>query len=368
MNAKNSTFKRILALLLALVMTLALVACGSQGEEEEQQDPAGSETGSETESAFPMTVTDQLGNTVTLDAPAERIVSGYYISSSCCIALGLTDKMVGTEEKTDKRPIYKLAASELIGNVANVGSAKAFDLEACLAADPDLVILPKKAKDYAATLAESGINAIVVNPESHEDLIEMVKLIGAVTGADDAADALIARYNEVTDKLNSLTANIADADKPVVYMCAPSTYLSTAPKDMYQAFVITSAGGKNAGDGIEGDSWVDVSYEQIIAMNPDVIIIPTNNMANGQPDYTAAEVMADPNLAGVTAVKNGAVYNMPAGLEAWDSPVPSGVLGMQWMLATLHPDVYSLDELVADATDFYKTFYGFDMDASIITG
>ena len=53
-------------------------------------------------------------------------------------------------------------------------------------------------------------------------------------------------------------------------------------------------------------------------MNPDVIIIPTNNMANGQPDFTADEVMSDEQLKEVAAVKNGAVYNMPTGFEAWD--------------------------------------------------
>ena len=132
-------------------------------------------------------------------------------------------------------------------------------------------------------------------------------------------------------KIAELTANIADDAKPVVYMCGTSSYLTTAPKDMYQASVITTVGGKNPGDELEGDSWVDISYEQLIAMNPDVIIIPTNNMANGQPDFTAADVIADEQLKDITAVKNGAVYNMPAGFEAWDSPVPSGVLGMLWM-------------------------------------
>ena len=39
--------------------------------------------------------------------PAQRIVSGYYITTSACIALGLKDKMVGIEAKADKRPIYK---------------------------------------------------------------------------------------------------------------------------------------------------------------------------------------------------------------------------------------------------------------------
>lgn len=373
--------KRTLAAILSLALTLSLFAgCGGQGS---TSTPSGGTSSSQSgassagqtsqsqepaapQSPFPMTVTDQIGSTVTLEAPAVRVVSGYYISSSACIALGLKDKLVGTEEKVEARPIYQLAAPELIGAIANVGSAKAFDLEACIAAEPDLVILPKKAKDYAATLTEMGIPAIVVNPESHEQLIEMIQLIAALTDCTDAAQALIARYDQVLDKLDTLTATLADEDKPVVYMCNTGTYMSTAPKDMYQASVIRSAGGVNAGDGLEGDSWTEVSYEQILAMDPDVIIIPTNNFANGQPDFSAADVMADANLANVTAVKNGAVYNMPAGLEAWDSPVPSGVLGMLWMLSVLHPDLYTTQALVADATDFYSTFYGFEMDPSIL--
>jgi iron complex transport system substrate-binding protein len=368
--------KRTLTLILALLMVLSLFAgCGQSKTPAATEAPAVTEAPAEpTEepaaaaSVFPLTVTDQIGNEVTLEAPAARIVSGYYISSSTCIALGLKDKLVGTEEKTEARPIYKLAAPELIGVAANVGSAKAFDLEACIAAEPDLVILPKKAKDYAATLAEMGIAAIVVNPESHEKLVEMIQLISQLTGSEEAAAQLIARYDEVQAKLETLTAGLTDADKPVVYICNTGSYMGTAPKDMYQASVIRSAGGINAGDELEGDSWVEVSYEQILAMNPDVIIIPTNNMANGQPDYTAADVLADANLAEVTAVKNAAVYNMPAGLEAWDSPVPSGILGMLWMLNTLHPDLYSQEEFVADAADFYSTFYGFEMDSTIITG
>ena len=366
--------KKLMAIIMTVAMIIGTTACAKPAPEPapaEKNPPieasAAEETApAEADAAFPLTVKDQLGNEVTLQKPAERIVSGYYISSSTCIALGLKDKLVAVEEKIEARPIYNLAAADLIGNVGNVGSAKAFDLETCIAAEPDLVILPKKAKDYAATLAEMSIPAVVVNPENHEKLVEMIKLIGSLTGADETADALVSRYDEVMTKMEGLTADIADSDKPVVYMCGTSSYLTTAPKDMYQASVITTAGGKNAGDALEGDSWVDISYEQLLEMNPDVIVIPTNNMANGQPDYAAADLMADENLKEITAVKNGAVYNMPAGYEAWDSPVPSGVLGMLWMTAALHPEVYSMDEFKADAADFYKTFYGFDMAADSI--
>ena len=365
---RRIAMKKLLSLALALIMVIAMLAsCTKSGLNNPTLEPDIDETPSNT-TVFPLTVKDQLGNEVTIEHVAERIVSGYYISSSTCIALGLKDKLVATEEKIDKRPIYKLAAPELIGTIGNVGSAKAFDLEACIDAEPDLVILPKKAKDYAATLAEMGIPAIVVNPESHEGLVGMITLIGRLTGAEEKAAALISYYDKVMKKVEELTANIADADKPTVYICGTSSYLTTAPKDMYQASVIASAGGKNAGDFLEGDSWLDISYEQGIAMNPDVIIIPKKKKTKGQPDFTADEVLADEQLKEIIAVKNGAVYNMPTGFEAWDSPVPSGVLGMLWMTAKLHPEVYTMEEFAADAADFYKTFYGFDMDTSSILG
>ena len=368
--------KKLCAILLVIAMSVTMIAgCGSteKKQADTSQKTEKTETKEEKEpeipaTEYPLTINDQIGNEVTIKEKPEKIVSGYYISSSTCLALGLKDRLVAVEEKIEARPIYKYAASDIMDSLGNVGSAKAFDLEACLAAEPDLVILPKKAQDYAKTLTEMEIPTIVVNPESHDQLVEMITLIGSVTDSNKEAKALTDKYDEILTKLSELTEGIKEEDKPVVYMCGTSSYLTTAPKNMYQASLISTAGGKNAGDVLEGDSWVDVSYEQILEMNPDYIIIPTNNMANGQPDYSAEQLMADANLADVTAVKEGHVYNMPAGYEAWDSPVPSGILGMLWMTATLHPDVYSMEEFADEAAEFYKTFYHFDMDKSTITG
>src|SRR5690606_8944809 len=88
-------------------------------------------------------ITDHLGREVTIEEKPERIVSGYYITSSMLIALGLEDNMVGIEAKANSRPIYSLAAPQLL-DLPNVGTAKEFNLEGCVALEPDLVILPVK--------------------------------------------------------------------------------------------------------------------------------------------------------------------------------------------------------------------------------
>ena len=343
-----------LAMLLAVVMVLSFAACGKEPAPAPQPEPTSDVT-------YPVTVKDMAGREVTLEKQPERIVSGYYISSSACIALGLTDKMVGIEDKSAKRPIYKLAAPALI-DLPNVGSAKAFDLEACIATEPDLVILPMKQKDTAQTLQEMGIATLLVLPESHEQLIEMFTLIGTATNTVKQAEKLISYYNTKLSAVTELTRDIPDDEKPVVYLGSTSDILRTAPREMYQASLITTAGGKNAGDVLEGSSWTDIDNETFLTMNPDIIVIPTDNFAVSSPDYTAEDVMNNPTFSDVTAVKNSAVYQMPVGYEAWDSPVPSGILGTLWMLKTLHPELYPAEQFAADVNEFYTVFYGFSVN------
>lgn len=345
---------KCLAMLLAVVMVLSFAACGKEPAPAPQPEPT-------TDVTYPVTVKDMAGREVTLEKQPERIVSGYYISSSACIALGLTDKMVGIEDKSAKRPIYKLAAPALI-DLPNVGSAKAFDLEACIATEPDLVILPMKQKDTAQTLQEMGIATLLVLPESHEQLIEMFTLIGTATNTVKQAEKLISYYNTKLSAVTELTRDIPDDEKPVVYLGSTSDILRTAPREMYQASLITTAGGKNAGDVLEGSSWTDIDNETFLTMNPDIIVIPTDNFAVSSPDYTAEDVMNNPTFSDVTAVKNGAVYQMPVGYEAWDSPVPSGILGTLWMLKTLHPELYPAEQFAADVNEFYTVFYGFSVN------
>lgn len=349
-----------LAMLLAVVMVLSFAACGQEPAPAPQPEPT-------TDVTYPVTVKDMAGREVTIEKQPDRIVSGYYISSSACIALGLTDKMVGIEDKSTKRPIYKLAAPALI-DLPNVGSAKAFDLEACIATEPDLVILPMKQKDTAQTLQEMGIATLLVLPESHEQLIEMFTLIGTATNTVKQAEKLISYYNTKLSAVTELTRDLADDEKPIVYLGSTSDILRTAPREMYQASLITTAGGKNAGDVLEGSSWTDIDNETFLTMNPDIIVIPTDNFAVSSPDYTAEDVMNNPTFSDVTAVKNGAVYQMPVGYEAWDSPVPSGILGTLWMLKTLHPELYPAEQFAADVNEFYTVFYGFSVNEQDLRG
>lgn len=354
---KQKMFLRLAAA--ALALTLALTGCAAapasgSASAPVSSAPSASEPASE---AGGLVLTDQAGRTVELAAPAKTVVSGYYISTYAVLALGKADAIVGLEKKADTRSLYQMAAPELIEK-PGVGTMKELDVEAVAALEPELVILPAALTDYADTLAELGIPALVVAPESHEALVEMIGLLGKALGAEEAAAALTDYYDEQLQRMASLTEG---AEQPTVYMASNSSYMSCAPAGMYQNYLIETAGGVNAAASLAGDYWTEVSYEDILAMAPDVIVVPSGA------EYTAADVLADAQLAGVPAVESGAVYQMPAGLEEWDSPIPSGILGCLWLTSVLHPEEYPFEEFTADAAGFYQTFYGFAVDESLIT-
>ena len=327
--------KRILALFLAL----ALAACASLALAE-----------------YPLTLTDQAGREVTMEAKPERIVSGYYISTSACIALGLSERMVAVEAKANTRNIYTLAAPELI-SLPSVGTAKAFDLEACLAAEPDLVILPKRLSDAAASLAEFGIPTLLVRPEDEALLTEMILLIGEAAGESERAQTLC---GTLTAQLTLCEEMTAQTEKPTALVLGTGDWLHCAPGDMFQSTLLEKAGAVNAAAELTGGSWAEISYEQLLAMNPQVLVVPA------EAAYTAQDVLGDPELAGLAAVQSGAVYAMPTAFEAWDSPVPSGVLGALWLASTIHPDAYSRAQYVRAATELYETYYGFTPDEAAL--
>ena len=120
-----------------------------------------------------------------------------------------------------------------------------------------------------------------------------------------------------------------------------------------QADMIRLAGGVNVAAEIEDTYWVEIDYEQLLAWNPDYIILASNAA------YTVEDVLSDPNLAGCTAVAHGNVYRLPAAAEAWDSPVPGSILGALWLSNVLHPELLTDTDCSAMIDDYYETFYNF---------
>lgn len=328
--------KRVLVGFLCLVLAM-LAGCGTETIEDK---PASDEA---------VTIIDHIGREVTIEKEPETIVSGYYISTSLLIALEQEDKVIGIENDGDKRPVYGLSAPEFL-ELPGMGTVKEFDLEACAAMNPDLVILPFKLKAMAESMEQLGISVIFVKPESQELLAETIEMVGKVTNSEEKAKELQAFIDK---KIKELEDAVKKVDAPKVYLGGNSSLLSTAGPEMYQHSMIVNAGGRNVAEGLTDTYWAEVSYEQVLAWDPEYIILAADAK------YTVEDVLSDVNLQDCKAIKDKHVYQLPREIECWDSPVPGSVLGNLWLASILHPEAYSVTAYEESVTEFYETFYGF---------
>ncbi len=320
-------FRRVLPALLALLLLLPVAACGKKNEGEN-------------------VLTDQAGREVRLNGEAKRVVSCYYVTTYAMLSLGLSDRLVGIEKKAETRPIYAMAAPGLLSLPA-VGSLKGIDAEAIAALEPDLILLPLRLAEQLPVLEALGLPVMVVDPETDASLTEMLTLIGTACGVGETAERLIRE----TDRIKQ--SGEETGERPSVLLCGNSSYLTAAPARMYQDELIAMAGGKNACAGYEGKTFVSLSYEAILALDPDYVVIP------GGAGYTKADLTSDPALSALRAVREDRVLTMPGTFEEWDSPVPSGALGVLWLRTVLHPEETDAETFRKETAAFYETFYGF---------
>ena len=331
-------FKKIMSLfIIGILMSTFVVGCGSSNVESKDNK---------------VTVVDQLGREVELDGTPEKIVSSYYISTSLLINLGVQDKLVGIEAKAKTREMYKKVAKELI-DLPAVGTSKEINVEECANLNPDLVIIPTRLKEFIPKFEELKIPVIAIEPETLDQFKETVKLIGKAVGKEEKANKLVNYYDDTISKVKELNKNLTE--KQNVYLAGSDSVLKTCTSKMYQNYMFEVCGGENVTKELTDGYWTTVSVEELVKKNPDVIYMV------GYASYSKDDILKDERLKGVNAIKNNKVYVFPSTLEAWDYPTPSSMLGILWLENNLHPDLYSKEDYIKDAKDFYKEFYDIEV-------
>ena len=298
-----------------------------------------------TNSTGSIKIIDQLGRTVELPDVVEKVISGYYITTTALIGLGQKDKLVGIEMKPESRPIYKASAPEVL-ELPQLGNKKMFNVEECAKLDPDVVFLPISLKNYEDDLEALDIPVIYLNPETDGAFDEALDIIGKVLNCEDS----VQNFKKYQDNL--LNEYTFESDYyPSVYF-AGNNILSAASSEMYQNEIIEFANGKNIVT-TKGYQWQNLTAESLIRSNPDFIFIE-NGMVN------LSDVYSDSRLQNMNAIQKKNVYLFPSSLETWDTPGLSSCLGKIWATAILHPNVFTKEDIKKDSVQFYKEFFGFE--------
>ncbi|MCL2149531.1 MAG: cobalamin-binding protein [Dehalococcoidia bacterium] len=312
-----NVLKHGLALLTALVILAMPGACGGQ---------PGSTINVPSGTAFPVTMVDDLGRTVTLTQEPQRIISLAPSNTEIIYALGLADKLVGVTNQCDYP--FEAASKE------KVGDFNMPDLEKIVSLNPDLVLAEDTHKaEVIPALERLGITCYVPRPYTLEEIISSILAVGRLTGADakalEIASDMRIRLQYVTDK----TGVLHDEGRPSVmyvvwYPPVMSVGVNTPIHDM-----ISFAGGVSIVRDATG--WPTLSLEEVVAASPEIIIANVDEYGG---DIPLQGILDEPRLGTVRAVAEGRVYGIDASLT--NRPVPRIIEGLEWMAALIHPELF----------------------------
>jgi iron complex transport system substrate-binding protein len=310
---KSRLNKLGLICLVAILFSSLFVSCASE---------------SETTTPVPTTITDQLGRTVTLQTTdPQRIISLAPSNTEILFALGLGDRVIAVTDYCDYPPEAKTKPS--VGEYVNP------DIEGILAMNPDLILATEaQTIDFFQKTENKGLTIVAISPQTFDDIISSIILIGKITGADKEAAELTAsmqkRIKAVTDK----TADLSPDKKPSVFFVLWHDPLMTAAKGTFIDEILTKAGGVNIFGDLE--SYPIVSMENVLAANPQVMVAGVG-MGEGE-DLPLKFITEEARLQDTSARQNNRIYSI--NMDILSRPGPRIVDALEEFARITHPELF----------------------------
>lgn len=342
------------------VFTLTLTACGSNNA------ASGSTSAASSSAAATKTVVDAYGRSVEVPKDAKTAAT---VGSGArfVVYAGAQDKFIAvTEMETTpamNRP-YAIAYKDLFANLpstsngnhlleTNVNEEQLMDL------NPDVIISSRSAEECDALQKDTGIPVIGITYQNQlftDNVYNSITCVGEALGTEDHANEVVAKLKEWDADLKARTADIADADKPSVYVGAVNykgaksftgTYANYAP--------LVELNAKNVADETGQKAAVDVDLEQIGNWDPDYMFLNAGNMDLMKADYANNQAFFD----GLKAFQQGNLYTQPF-FNFNGTNIDTGICDTYFIGATIYPDKFADVDLKAKYSEIYTTLLGVD--------
>lgn len=318
-------------------------------------------------SAEPVTVTDLLGRTVTLPAPAKLIVlaQGRQLNALGLIHPDPVSLLAGwgsdhLRQNPDAFALYRgrFPAIDAVPTVGDGVTPNGFSLEKTIALSPDVVVLSgslagmrRGPNDLIERLEAAGIPVVVADFYLHPltDTVPSLRLLGRLIGREAQAEAFIRFYES---RLQRITQRLAGASRPSVFIHAHAggtDCCMSSGKGTFDDF-ITAAGGRNIAAAILPGASGQVSLEQLIAADPDVYVATggvhlakSGGLVLGlgvPPDRATASfaaLLARPGIDTLSAVRSGRA----SGLWQLFNDTPLHVVAIEALAKWIHPELFA---------------------------
>jgi ABC-type Fe3+-hydroxamate transport system substrate-binding protein len=301
---------------------------------------------------------------VTLYRPVERIVSTFTMSNRIVVALGLCDRLVGVAH-TCLLPEEENACG---GKILKIPHSSRGNTEATACLRPDIVFgyIPGNPEDYQkkvnAPVAYQGPMVSTPEGEAYSEMMHAdFKFAGELFDMEEEAEELNSFIKEKYDKVLDVVSGIPDEEKPKACLVKGKGKVTSARSGFCSSF--DEAGGIS----IKKDLGVsEISVEKLIEWNPDVIFITNSGSSyrygGGYREtplaLTVEQVLADPQLQTVNAVKTGSVYYTTG--CCCHMPHQRLITSTMYIAKIFYPDKLKDLDLEKEGNEIFERFCGVD--------
>lgn len=321
----------LIAPLLILVLSAACSAApaATPARSDAATAPPQGESPSGSPSPFPVTLTDDAGRDLVLDAEPTRVVSLAPSNTEIVCALGACDRLVGVTDFDDHPPE--------VSEVPDVVIAATVDVELVVAAEPDLVLAAGNEitpTSVIEQLVELGLPVLVLYPETLEEVYADIGLVASALGRTREAAELVASMEA---RAAEVVAAVEGVDRPLtlyeVFHAEGTTY--TAGDGSFLASLLDLAGATP----LVGDAQGVIDPEALVAADPQLILLGTASYDPSLADPRTAldTVRARAGWAELAAVRDGAVIPYLDDITT-TRPGPRIVDGLEALARAIHPD------------------------------
>ena len=257
-----------------------------------------------------VTVIDSSRKTSVVRVEPERIVALAPSNKEILYALGLEERIAAVTERCD----YPLAAADK----PKIGGFSTVSIERVIAIEPDLIFAaPANSEEVINRLRTLGMPVVILDPQTIDDVLHDIELVGRATGQEGEASALI---EGLQTRIETVSATIENHNRhPSVAHVIWHNPLWICGNGTFQNEVITMTGGTNAFGSVNG--WSIVSQEEFITANPDYILVSSGSgMDRDEYDAIYNYIIHEPRLQRLDAVRDGRIYVIDADVVSRGSP------------------------------------------------
>lgn len=324
----------------------------SESTREEKGSEAAEEVNGERE------ITDMAGRKVAVPNEIETVFSASTTTAIFMYMLA-PDKLLGWNYELNA--LEKSIILEEYHDLPNFGMGDSINYEAVIAAGPSIAvnvgtINEKMRADCDKMSASLGVPVVAVDGNLAASA-EAFRFMGELLGEEEQAEKL-AGYTEKTfadiEKME-----IPEDKKIRIYYGNGENSLETAPAGSSHGQIIDMVKAENVADLELGEgSRVQISPEQLLAWDPDVIIVNGEPKADISGAMAAQAMLENPDYASLKAVGNQQVYGTPNAPFSWmDRPMgPNRIVGIRWLASLIYPEYLKYDT-EEEVKEFFDLFY-----------